>query len=67
MTFLNQVLNTRIDYVHKTITSELVSVSQTASVNYSLWTTNSLGSNLTTGQIQFDVPVLGMNIQVEPK
>ncbi|CAH8676554.1 unnamed protein product [Schistosoma rodhaini] len=64
--FFNQVLNTSIDYVQKTITSELVSEPQTASVNYSLWITNPLGSNLTTGQIQFDVPVLGMNVQVQP-
>ncbi|VDP72904.1 unnamed protein product, partial [Schistosoma curassoni] len=66
LTFFNQILNTRIDYVQKTITSELVSESQIASVNYSLWTTNPISSNLTTGQILFDVPVLGMNIQVEP-
>ncbi|CAH8632375.1 unnamed protein product [Schistosoma intercalatum] len=66
LTFFNQILNTRIDYVQKTITSELVSESQIASVNYSLWTTNPISSNLTTGQILFDAPVLGMNIQVEP-
>ncbi|CAH8578611.1 unnamed protein product [Schistosoma turkestanicum] len=64
--FLNQTLNTNIDYVQKTITSEPVNIPQAMFADYSLSTTNPLSSNLTMGQIRFDVPVVGMNIQNEP-
>ncbi|KAK4476287.1 hypothetical protein MN116_001490, partial [Schistosoma mekongi] len=66
LNFSNQNINTSIDYIHRTITSDPVIVPQVMLVNYSLLTTSPGGQNLTVGQIQFDVPVFGMSIQVQP-